>query len=641
MPRGAKPEDAWPEEVQALAREVEHHDWLYWVEAAPRISDREYDRLVERLRALAPDHPVLQRIGGGRAASGDPWVHEVPMLSLDKCYDEAGLSRWLSRVEGPLVVSPKIDGIAAALVYDDQGRLTVAATRGNGVEGEVMTRQMLTVRGVPHTIPQGPLEVRGEVYLPLSRFAELKDRFANPRNTAAGALKQKDPAKTAGYGLAFLAYSLLAPGFERESDKLRRLAQLGFEPVPYEVVAKAEAQTAYERWLARRLDLDYEIDGVVFEVDSVPLQEAMGSTAHHPRYAIAYKLPSEARAARLQRVEWSVSRTGTITPVAVIEPTQLSGATVTRASLHNAGMIRKLGITTDAVLEVVRRGGVIPKVERVVEAHGEPVPFPKTCPSCGSPVVLDGDFLSCPNRLGCKAQRTGVLEHFLKAIGVDGFGPAILDQLVEQDLVRTPADLFDLTPDQLLPLERMGKTLATKLVSNLQEARRMDLATFLVALGIREIGPTVAKALQERYPTVEALRRASEEELAGIPGIGPVIARNVVEGLDSMAPLVDELLEKITIQVPEDRPDDLPLAGKSFVFTGKLLSMTRDEAKTLVKELGGETPSGVRKDLTYLVVGDGSKGKAGSKLEKARAYNQKGAEIRILSEAEFVGLVRG
>jgi len=569
------------------------------------------------------------------------------MLSLDKCYDESGLQRWLAKVPGEVVESPKIDGVAAALVYGPAGRLRIGATRGNGTRGEVITEQLLRVGGVPARIPAGPVEVRGEVFLPLSRFAELRERFANPRNTAAGALKQKDPRATAAYGLRFVAYSLLEPGHERERDRLERLSALGFDAVEYQVLRADQVPAAYQRWLARQRSLDFEIDGVVYEADSVALQDEMGHTAHHPRYAIAYKLPTEASTARLQEVTWSVSRTGTLTPVAVIEPTLLSGATVTRVSLHNAGMLAKLGVTAEATVRVVRRGGVIPKVEEVVQASGAPVALPERCPSCQGPVVAEGDFLVCPNRLGCPAQRQGVLEHYLKALGVDGFGPALLEQMVESGLAAAPSDLYRLRPEHLLPLERMGPTRAAKLVQAIHGAREPSLAAFLTALGIPDLGPQVAASLMERYESVAALQTASAEELAAAPGIGPIIAKHVTEGLRALAPQIEALLQEVQPGRPAPSPPAAsPWQGLSFVFTGQMEHLKRSQAQARVRALGGVTPRSVVRDLSYLVVGDrGSplygQGAKGSKLLKAERLLSRGAKLKIISEARFLEMLQG
>ncbi len=628
--------------AEELARQVEHHDRLYWEQAAPEISDAAYDELVERLRRLAPEHPVLQRVGGGGGPSGAVWQHRRPMLSLDKCYDLEGLSRWLDKVEGPLVETPKVDGVAAALIYDERGRLTVGATRGNGEQGEVATVQLRTVQGVPAQIGAGPLEVRGEVYLPLSRFAELAERFANPRNSVAGGLKQKDPERTRELGLRFFAYTLLEDGAETQSGCLTRLAALGFEPVPHRLLQPAELQASFEGWIEGRAALDYEIDGVVYAVDSLAQQEALGVTAHHPRGAIAYKLPSEGGEAGLLDVVWSVSRTGTLTPVGIIEPTSLSGAIVRRATLHNLGMVEKLGLRLGDRLAVVRRGGVIPKVERVLRPGEQPVLPPTECPSCGAPVERVGDFLQCPARATCPAQRLGVLEHYLKVMGVEGFGPALLEQVVSQALVAGPADLYTLRPADLLPLERMGETLARKLVEQIQSSRRPSLATFLVALGIPELGPQVARRLEERYGSLEELQAADEAALAELSGIGPSIAQQVVLGLRRHAGLIAALLPVLELQraAAPSGPVDGALSGRSFVFTGELQSMKRSAAQALVRGLGATTPAGVRRDLDYLVVGgDPSAARKSSKVVKAEALIAEGAALRILSEEEFLALL--
>ena len=627
-----------------LEAEVRRHNRLYFIDGAPEISDDAFDRLVEELRALRPDSPALQEIGGGAPPStGEVWTHRVAMLSLDKCYDEPTLARWAERWTGQAVETPKVDGVAATYLYRRDGRLLVGATRGNGAEGEVCTAQLATVSGVPLEVPAPGVEVRGEVYLPLSSFERYRGRLANPRNAAAGALKQKDPERTREYGLRFFAYDLLGTGEQTEQGKLKRLEELGFAPVPWRVVEKEEMQAGYEAWEGRRDGLDYEIDGVVYKADDVGQHEALGVTAHHPRWAIAYKLKTELRVARLKEVAWGVSRTGAITPVAHIEPTLLSGVTVTRASLHNLGQVRRLGVTAACTVRVTRRGGVIPYVEEVVAALGEPVEPPESCPSCGAPTRVDGDFLTCDAPV-CRDRGIGTLEHYAKVIGVEGFGRAVLEQAWDRGLLEDVDGFFRLTAEQLLPLDRMGRTLAGKLVAQVAEHRDQALATFLVSLGIPEVGPAVAGLLEARYATLDALRAASEEELAEVKGIGPVIAGHLVRELAAQAGRIERLLADVRLRATEAPPAEAPLAGRSFVFTGKLTSGSREEAQRRVVALGGRTPAGVTRDLDFLVVGDeGSPlygaGRKGAKIVKAERYAAEGAALQVVTERTFEELV--
>jgi DNA ligase (NAD+) len=638
-------------EIDHLEASIRHHNQRYFGDNAPEISDDDFDRLVERLKVLRPDSPVLAEVGAGEGLAVAPelkWEHRVPMLSLEKCYDEETLKKWAEKWEGEAIESPKVDGVAAAYIYDGEGRLSVAATRGDGRVGEVGTEQLATVRGVPRKVDIPGLEVRGEVHMPLSVFERFSDRFANPRNTAAGGIKQKDPERTRSYDLRFLAYDVLGTGLATEREKLELLDRLGFTPAEWRVVRKEEMQAGYEAWEKRREDLDYEIDGVVFRIDDVAQQQAMGKTAHHPRYAIAYKLQTESRVAQLADVEWSVSRTGAVTPVAIIEPTNLSGVTVTRISLHNLGMVRKLGLTEGCTLRVTRRGGVIPYVEGVESSRGEPVQPPTECPSCGEALIEDGDTLSCANP-DCERRRLGILEHYVKVVGADGFGPAILEQAFNRGLLSDVDGFYALTAEDLMPLERMGEILAAKLVSQIQDRRSQRLSTFLVSLGIPEVGPTLAEVLERELRSFEALRAATAEDLAEIHGIGEVTAGHIVSELGCQADRIARLLSHVTLLPPPaelfEEPSG-PLAGLSFVFTGKLTSGDRKGAGAKAKALGGSAPSAVTKDLDFLVVGDeGSPlfggGRKGSKIVKAEKLAAAGAPVRVISETEFLRMVEG
>lgn len=630
--------------AEELEREIERHDRLYWEENRPEISDELYDRLVNRLRELRPDSPVLTRVGGGRFADrfGAEVVHSAPMLSLDKCYSEEELQKWAAKFEGDVVESPKIDGNAVSIVYGDGGALTRAATRGDGLRGEDITQNILHVAGVPARVARGPIEVRGEVYLPLSVFrARFKDEFANPRNLAAGALRLKEVGAVGRYGMRFAAYDLIGIELPTEIEKLAVLGELGFAVVEHALRRREEMQAGWEAWRRRRDELEYEIDGVVFKANLVSEQRRLGSTAHHPRYAIAYKLQGEAAVTTLREVEWSVSRTGAITPVALIEPVFLSGATISRALLHNWGMVRKMGLRAGDRIEVMRRGGVIPNVEGVVEAgDGPPVQPPARCPSCDEPTAVEGDFVFCSRPDRCRAVQIDLIRYYSAVIDLEGFGEELVRQLFDRGLVRELPDLYALTVERLLPLERMGKTLANKLVRNLQAKRRLPLGTFLRALGIDELGKHVAGILERRFGSLERVRALTEEDLASIHGIGPVIARSVVRGLRERAPLIERLLEHVEVTAPAATPAvEGPLAGKKVVFTGKLRRLGRREAQALVRSLGGETPESVGRDLDLLVVGEEREGAKSAKLQTAEKYVAEGAPIRIVGEDEFWAMI--
>ena len=627
--------DDW--DVPRLEQELRAHNRHYWDERAPIISDNDYDRLAERLRTLAPESPVLDALGP-TVSVGDAVRHIEPMLSLDKCYDEATLLKWADKFEGAVVMSPKIDGVAASLRYRE-GRLHIAATRGDGTVGEDITANIRRIPSVPNTLPEPiQVEVRGEVYLPLSAFARLGGEFANPRNTAAGALKQKNSDKSARVGLQFLAYDVKGMTFESLDEKMLRAAAWGFVPVESERLDRDEMQAGYERYVVRRDALDYEIDGIVFRVDRVDEYERLGSTAHHPRGAIAYKLQGDSATTYLRNVEWSVSRTGVLTPVGIVEPVVLSGATVTRISLHNWGLVQAKQLSIGAEVVAMRRGGVIPYLEAVVTPGDTPIEPPAECPPpCGGSTRVEGDVVVCENRENCRGVATGVLSHFANAVGIEGFGRVWLETLHDAGLLRQPTDFFRLRPQQLIGFDRMGETLAHKLVDNVNAVRTLSLPAFLVSLGVPDLGKTAARGLANHFRTLAAVREAETEEIAELDNFAELTASKVVEGLDARRTLIDALLEHLTVEdEPEPTPVDesvpQPFAGQSFLFTGTLTSMKRDDAKARVEALGGEAASGVSKSLNFLVVGNA--GKPGSKVTKAQK-----AGVTILTEDAFSAML--
>lgn len=625
--------------VGELEKALRKHNELYFIRHKPEISDAEFDRLVETLRRKNPDSPALKEIGSDISEFGKTVKHETEMLSLDKCYSEKDLLHWASKFEGKVVASPKIDGCAISLHYGPYGDLHLAATRGSGVEGEVITANAKFVKAIPQKIALKNVEVRGEIYMPLSVFKKFSEAFANPRNLAAGAVKQKDPRKTGEYHLSFFAYDLLQADCRTEEEKRRLLKKNHFPVVEGKLIAKEEMQKVFEEFFAHRMKADFETDGVVYRANDVAEQERLGATAHHPRYAIAYKFQGDSGETILREVIWSVSRTGTITPVGVVDPVALSGASVTRVSLHNYGLAKKMGITIPAKVRMVRRGGVIPNVEEVLEGRGKALHAPQKCPSCGSKVEQAGDFLYCTNPKKCAVSKIGELDHFVKVVGIDGFGRKHLQQLYEKGLVKDAADLFTLRVEDLVELERMGETLAAKLVANIASRKKLPLDIFLRALGIAELGKHVAKILAE-YGSLEKIFKLGEEELTAIHTIGEKIAAVVVEGLKEKRPLIELLLKHITLEKGKPaKKTGGPLSGKSFLFTGALLEMERDKAQALVESKGGLAAGGVSKNLDFLVVGAG--GGAGSKLEKAKALQEAGAKVRILSEKEFLKIVGG
>lgn len=654
-------------DVAALEIEVRRHNALYWQKNEPEISDELYDLIVRRLRELSPDSSLLADLGSGErsdpdtsaadtVAAGGKVRHRAPMLSLEKAYSEAEILRFFERFTGPALASPKVDGLAVSLRYGADGALALAATRGSGTEGDEVTSAARRVAGIAHAITSPSVEVRGEIYMPLSTFRQrYAETFANPRNLAAGALKQKDPEKTAAYGLRFLAYDLLESGLASETSKRRQLAEWGFDVVNAVVTDAQNAQVAYEAFVAERTSLDFETDGVVFKVDDVRQHDVLGITAHHPRYAIAYKYQGESGLTTLRTIEWSVSRTGAINPVAILEPVVLSGVTVTRVSLHNLGIMEQLAsmpiklgdnfghrLSTGASVLVTRRGGVIPHIEAVAESGSGNLIVPDACPSCGAAAERRDDFLFADHTPGCAVQRRRRLEHFVQTVDMQGFGPKVLDQLQELGLVTEPSHLYALRAADLATLERLGERSATNLIASIDARRVLEPAVFLAALGLPDVGAQVARSLITHYPNFADLRAATAEELVQIEGIGAIVAGRVVEGLARLSDEIDRLLACVTLRPAESSaPKDGPLAQKSFVFTGALDSMSRSAAQARVQSLGGATPDAVTATTNFLVLGDADherfvQGWRSSKLKKADAWIAKGSPLRVISESEFL-----
>lgn len=639
-------------EIERLATAIAHHNERYWDDAAPEISDADYDVLVRKLRDLDPTHAILSAMGPKRPPLGAEVRHRVPMLSLEKCYGDDDLRAWVETFDGDVAISPKFDGIACSLHYED-GRLVQAATRGDGVVGEDITRNARGIADIPKTMKRpvtGPLEVRGEIFMRTSVFATFKGQFSNPRNLTAGAIKHKDHEKSRGFSLSFAAYELFGTDLPTERAKLDRLVELGFAPIECKVVPRDRVVEEYRDFAARRAGLDFEIDGIVLKADRASEQLRLGSTSHHPRWAIAYKFQGDTGTTVVRAIEWSVARTGAITPVAIVDPVMLSGAMVSRASLHHPGYLKKLdpdhgGLTRDAEVEVTRRGGVIPNVERVIRPGAEHFTLPEQCPSCGKgPLVLDGDFAFCPDPDNCKAAVLGRLGHFLAATGIEGFGERYLAELYDRGLARTPAELYAVKLEDLLAFDRVGEKVATKLVASVDEHRTLPLDVFLRALGIDELGKHVSGILASEFKTLDRVRRVTAEELAAIHSIGETIATTVTEGLKKAAPAIDALLAvPVTVKDGEARAKSVvagPFTGKSFVFTGKMASLDRRSAQSRVVALGGLAPEAVNANVTHLVVGDDkSDGTKSSKEKAAEKLKAKGTPIEIISETDFAKMV--
>jgi len=648
--------DALPSfDVDELARLVRHHNDLYWNENEPEIDDPSFDKLVEALRHKDADHPALDELGeavGGKPEDGRQFAtvtHEQQMLSLDKAYDDDKLDKWRGTFKGGVWVTPKIDGVACTIRYE-RGKISVAATRGNGKTGDDITANAKYVGCIPHKldddimqshgVADGKIEVRGEVHMKLSTFDRFKDQYENPRNLTAGKLKQKDPKETGKFGLDFFAYDLLGAPFETEGQKNDLLDELGFSRPPAEFVDEdGDLQKAVHDLADQRAGLDYETDGVVMKVDLYKEHLRLGATSHHPKYALAYKFQGERAQAKLVRVEWSIGRTGKVTPVAVIEPVRLVGVTITNVTLHNVGMMEKLGVKTDSLLEVERAGDVIPHITRVLSSSGDDIPMPDY------PTTRDGDFLYVTDASDNVDVAKKQFAHFLKVLDIQGFGEKIISTLVDNGSFKSLVDVFRIDVPAIASLERMGEKSAQNFIRERDRKRELTFPLFLTSLGIPEVGNTVSDIVCASYDDLDKLRAATEEDLSSLHGVGPSIATAIVNGLVERKDDIDALLEEVTLVKPQPKTaTGHALEGKSVVFTGKMAQLDRKGAQKKVKELGGSAPSGVTNDLDYLVIGDDGSpllgdGKKSTKHKKADDLVAKGATIEIISETDFLAMI--
>jgi DNA ligase (NAD+) len=636
---------------------IVYHNEKYFVDVAPEISDEAFDKLVEALRFKHPSSPVLLELG--EKAFKSEVIHQQPMLSLDKCYDDETFRKWADKIHGDMVAMPKIDGVASSIIYSPEGELILAATRGDGRVGEDITKNARLISEIPLKLHKSKhaalflvndnLEVRGEVFLKLSRFNQhYSEEFANPRNLAAGALKHKEEQKSKAYGLSFIPYDLRGTKAQNEVEKFMLLAELGFVKMSIKSIKNtAEAEVFFRDFQKQRNNFDFETDGVVYRANQLKDQIRLGETAHHPRYAIAYKFQTESAQTELLGVEWSVSRTGVITPVALVKPVFLSGATISRASLHNLGIFLSLGLKENSLVEVNRRGGVIPHVERVLSATGKPLLPPNECPSCHKAVVRQDDFLMCLNKDQCAKAVISNLVYFCHVIGLEGFGEKIITRLYDAELVRNFADIYRLSVAELGYLERMGDVLAHKLWQEIQKKRELDLPVFLKALGIAEVGANISEFVASNFKSLSELRALNVSELEKLHGIGERIANSLVDGLKEMSDEITELLKEIKVrdyEPPAKSHDQSSVFfGKGVIFTGKMAHLDRKSAQDLVKSLGGNTPGAVSAKTDYLVIGDeGSpllgQGAKSTKQKEAERLIAEGAKIKVLSESEFLKL---
>lgn len=662
-------------EADKLRREIRHNEYLYYVLDAPEITDAEYDRMMVRLRELEARYPdsipadsPTQRVGGRASSQFTEVRHLEPLLSLGNVFSAEELRAFDERVRSGLpagskveyVMEPKIDGLACSLIYEN-GKLVRAATRGDGVVGENVTANVRTIRSIPLTlkVPEGEavpelLDVRGEVYMPRQAFMRLNEQraergeseFANPRNAAAGSLRQLDPQVTASRSLSFFAYYLVGEGAQpKHSESLALLARYGFKVSEnYKVVENIDEAIKYiGDFNELRQGLSYDTDGAVIKVNDVYQQRILGATGKDPRWATAYKYPPEQAETTLEDIDWRVGRTGVLTPTAVLTPVKLSGSVISRATLHNEDFIRAKDIRVGDRVVINKAGEIIPEVLRVVvekrTGDEKEVEIPSVCPECGWRVERQGEeaAIRCTNP-HCPALGREGLIHFVSrdAMNIDGCGPSVINALLDAGLVRDAADLYSLRKDDLLKLERMGEKSADNLLAALDESKKNELDKLLFALGIRHVGAKVARILATEFGSMEKLQQAQPEELAQIRDIGDKIAESAVTWLNVPANI--DLVERLAAAgltmtfTPPASQEDNPFFGKTLVFTGTMPTLGRAEAKTMAQDVGAKVSGSVSKKTDYVIAG----AEAGSKLEKAQQLG-----VRVIDEAEFLRLLKG
>ncbi|MBS3798946.1 NAD-dependent DNA ligase LigA [Pseudoalteromonas sp. BDTF-M6] len=660
------------QQIAELRSTLEEHNYNYYVLDHPSIPDAEYDRLMRQLQALEAEHPHLQspdspsqKVGGTALSKFSQVTHQVPMLSLDNAFDEDEFNAFNKRINDRLAASsqqtfccePKLDGLAVSILYRD-GVLVQAATRGDGQVGENITENVKTIRNIPLKLrgdfPE-ELEVRGEVFMDLAGFHRLNEEakandgkvFANPRNAAAGSLRQLDSKITAKRPLMFYAYSMgQVTGAELAGGHFEQLHQLKDWGLPLCPETKlvngaAEAIAYYKDILTRRGELKYEIDGVVIKVNDKDAQEQLGFVARAPRWAIAFKFPAQEEITQLLDVEFQVGRTGAITPVARLAPVYVGGVTVSNATLHNGDEIARLGVKIGDTVVVRRAGDVIPQITQVVleqrPADAKDIIFPSQCPVCHSHVErIEGEAVArCSGGLVCAAQRKEAIKHFAsrKAMDIDGLGDKIVEQLVERELIHTPAELFQLRQGHFESLERMGPKSAANLVNALEEAKTTTLAKFIYSLGIREVGEATAQNLANHYLTLDAIMQASIEQLQEVSDVGEIVAKHIHSFFSEesnqgvVQALLDEGVHWPALEVKSE--SEQPLTGLTYVLTGTLHTLTRNDAKARLQTLGAKVAGSVSAKTHALVAGE----KAGSKLTKAQELG-----IEILSEDDLMAL---
>jgi len=675
-------------QIETLREQLRYHSYQYYVLDDPDIPDAEYDRLYQQLLVLEEKHPDLittdsptQRVGSSPLTAFDQIQHQMPMLSLDNVFNEEDLQAFNQRIQDRLKINdeieytaePKLDGLAISLRYE-KGELIYAATRGDGTTGENVTQNIRTMRSVPLRLlgtdfPQ-VLEVRGEVFMPKAGFEKLNKlarengdkEFANPRNAAAGSLRQLDPEVTAKRPLSIYCYST---GVVEDAELAQsRLSESRLADTHYEILQQLKSfglpvcneikrfhgvtgcLAYYEEISKRRDDLPYDIDGIVYKVNSIELQDRLGFVARAPRWAIAHKFPAQEEISKIIEVDFQVGRTGAITPVARLEPVFVGGVTVSNATLHNMDEIRRKDIRVGDQVIVRRAGDVIPEVARVIPGSRK-TPLPEiqmltSCPVCQSAVEqIEGEAIArCTGGLYCQAQRAQAIKHFAsrKAMDIDGLGDKIVDQLVEEDLIHTPADLYQLSIEVLSSLERMAEKSATNLLKALEASKHPILSRFIYALGIREVGETTAMNLANEFKTLTAIQQADFDHLIEVQDIGPIVAQHIVNffqqqhNLDVIAQLLSAGIEIQDVKIPASaNQSNSKFSGKIVVITGTLPTMSRDEAKDRLLAAGAKVTGSVSAKTDYLLAGD----KAGSKLTKAEKLG-----VQVIDEAAMLALLK-
>ena len=664
------------QQIDTLRQDLRRYEYEYHVLDNPTIPDAEYDRLFHQLKALEAAHPELitadsptQRVGAKPLSGFAQIRHEIPMLSLDNAFSDEEFYAFVKRIEDRLIrlpepltfcCEPKLDGLAVSILYVN-GVLTQAATRGDGTTGEDITANIRTIRNIPLQLlmdnPPARLEVRGEVFMPHAGFERLNQQalekgektFANPRNAAAGSLRQLDPKITSKRPLVLNAYGIgIAEGVDLPNthyDRLQWLKSIGI-PVNPEIRlcnGTDEVLDFYRDIQNKRSTLGYDIDGTVLKINDIALQEKLGFISKAPRWAIAYKFPAQEELTRLNDVEFQVGRTGAITPVAKLEPVFVAGVTVSNATLHNGDEIERLDIAIGDTVVIRRAGDVIPQIIGVLHdrrpADARPIIFPKTCPVCDSAIVrIEGEAVArCTGGLFCAAQRKEALKHFVsrKAMDIDGVGGKLIEQLVDRELIHTPADLFKLDLTTLTRLERMGAKSAENALASLEKAKNTTLARFIFALGIREVGEATALNLANHFKTLEALQNADLDALQQVPDVGEVVANRILafwhepHNVAVVNDLIQQGVHWDDVEVKE--VGENLFKGKTVVLTGTLTQMGRNEAKALLQEMGAKVSGSVSAKTDFVIAGDA----AGSKLTKAQELG-----VAVLTEEEFLAEIQ-